>query len=74
MTHRPLFVLCARVGLVLSVLFGVGSIPAQAQTPDQPATPTSPLAIHIGDSDFVIGGFMDMTAFTRSTNTGTGIS
>ena len=74
MTHRPLFVRCARVGLVLSVLFGVASMPALAQTPEPPATPTSPLAIHIGDSDFVIGGFMDMTAFTRSTDTGTGIS
>ena len=73
MTHRPLFVLCARVGLVLSVLFGVASSPALAQTPAAPP-PTSPLAIHVGDSDFVIGGFMDLTAFTRSTNTGTGIS
>ena len=37
------------------------------------ATPSSPLAIHVGDSDFLIGGFMDATAIMRSTNPGTGI-
>jgi len=38
------------------------------------ATPTSPLTLHIGDADFTIGGFMDMTAVSRSTNTGNGLS
>jgi hypothetical protein len=37
------------------------------------ATPTSPLAIHIGDADLLIGGFMDMTTITRSVATGNGI-
>ena len=75
MTQRSFIECCAQVGFVLSVLFGVATIPAAAQTPEPPPPPpTSPLAIHIGDSDFVIGGFMDLTAFTRSTNTGTGIS
>lgn len=45
---------------------------ALAQT--QPAPPpTSPLAIHVGDADLLIGGFMDLTSITRSTNTGNGI-
>jgi hypothetical protein len=49
---------------------------AMAQSPDgaQPATTTtSPLAIHVGDADLLIGGFMDATAIMRSTNTGNGI-
>jgi len=37
------------------------------------ATPTSPLAIHVGDADLLLGGFMDLTAIMRSTNTGNGI-
>ena len=37
------------------------------------ATPTSPLTLHIGDADFTIGGFMDMTVINRSTNTGNGL-
>lgn len=37
------------------------------------ATPSSPLAIHVGDADLLIGGFMDATAIMRSTNTGNGI-
>jgi len=36
-------------------------------------TPTSPLALHIGDADVTIGGFMDATSVTRSVDTGTGI-
>src|SRR3954471_5769612 len=44
---------------------------AFAQQPTPP--PTSPLTIHIGDSDFTIGGFMDATAIMRSTNHGSGI-
>lgn len=44
----------------------------RAQTPA--STPTSPLAIHVGDADLLIGGFMDLTSITRSTATGNGIS
>lgn len=43
---------------------------ASAQTP---TPPSSPLAIHVGDADLLIGGFMDATAVTRSTNTGNGL-
>jgi hypothetical protein len=42
------------------------------QQPTEP-TPTSPLAIHVGDADLLIGGFMDATIITRTTNPGTGI-
>ena len=34
---------------------------------------TTTRQIHIGDADFTVGGFMDMTAFFRSTNLGSGI-
>jgi hypothetical protein len=34
---------------------------------------SSPLAIHVGDSDLLLGGFMDLTGIFRSTNTGNGI-
>jgi hypothetical protein len=34
---------------------------------------SSPLAIHVGDADLLIGGFMDMTGIFRSTNTGNGL-
>jgi hypothetical protein len=48
--------------------------PAEAAPEEQPAQPaTSPLAIHVGDADLLIGGFMDMTAIFRSTNTGNGL-
>lgn len=36
-------------------------------------TASSPLAIHVGDADLLVGGFMDMTSITRSTSTGNGI-
>jgi hypothetical protein len=39
----------------------------------QSTPPSSPLAIHVGDSDLLIGGFMDMTGVFRSTNTGNGL-
>ena len=39
-----------------------------------PATPTSPLAIHVGDADLLIGGFLDAMVVTRSTATGNGIA
>jgi hypothetical protein len=53
-------------------------VPAPAGTPqivtNTPLpTPTSPLALHVGDTDLTIGGFMDATAVIRSTNPGTGI-
>src|SRR5262245_40253560 len=43
---------------------------AQA-APAQPAT-TSPLTIHLGDADFLIGGFIDALGIVRSTNVGSG--
>lgn len=46
-----------------------------AQTPAAPpATPTSPLTIHVGDADLLIGGFLDAMFVTRSTATGNGIA
>jgi hypothetical protein len=45
--------------------------PQVTNTPMQ--TPTSPLSLHVGDSDLTIGGFMDATLVTRSVNTGTGL-
>jgi hypothetical protein len=52
--------------------------PAPAPTPqivtNTPLpTPSSPLALHVGDTDLLIGGFMDATAVIRSTNPGTGL-
>ena len=38
-----------------------------------PATPESPLAVHVGNADLLVGGFMDMTSVTRDVNTGNGI-
>jgi hypothetical protein len=67
---------CAAGALAaVAVLHAVPAL-AQATTPApaQPSTPpSSPLAIHVGDADLLIGGFMDMTVITRSTNTGNGI-
>jgi hypothetical protein len=45
--------------------------PAQAAPAQQPP-PASPLAIHLGDADFLIGGFIDALAYSRSTNVGSG--
>jgi len=47
--------------------------PPQIVTNTPVPTPTSPLALHIGDADITLGGFMDATSVTRSTNPGTGI-
>jgi hypothetical protein len=44
--------------------------PAEEQA--RPAGP-SPLTVRLGDADFLLGGFMDMTAIMRSTNVGSGI-
>jgi hypothetical protein len=62
--YKRLFVVSAAVFFSVVLASGV----AFAQTP-----PTSPLAIHVGDADLLIGGFMDLTSITRSTNTGNGI-
>jgi hypothetical protein len=50
--------------------------PDSSARDEQPAAPpaTSPLAVHVGDADFLIGGFMDLTSITRSTATGNGLS
>lgn len=57
---------------LLAIILSLSAVPAFAQQP-APATPTSPLTLHIGDSDLTIGGFMDATSITRSTNHGSGI-
>ena len=46
---------------------------ADAQQSGGGSTPDSPLAIHVGAADLLIGGFMDMTAIMRNTATGNGI-
>src|SRR5579862_180621 len=46
---------------------------SKTDQPAQGAPPTSPLSVHIGDSDITLGGFMDATAVMRSTNTGNGL-
>ncbi|HEY2906738.1 MAG TPA: hypothetical protein VGJ29_12630 [Vicinamibacterales bacterium] len=57
---------------LLSLALTLSAAPgAYAQQPTP--VPTSPLTIHIGDSDFTIGGFMDATSITRSTDTGNGL-
>jgi hypothetical protein len=35
--------------------------------------PKSPLTLRVGDADLTVGGFMDFTAFFRTTNLGSGI-
>jgi hypothetical protein len=47
---------------------------AQTTTPAPPPPATSPLTIHLGDADFLIGGFLDATAIMRSTNVGSGLT
>ena len=58
------------------------SAAASAQTPQptgsatqQPdsVTPSSPLAIHVGDADLLFGGFIDATSIRRDVNTGSGL-
>ncbi|HEX4346575.1 MAG TPA: hypothetical protein VHZ73_03340 [Vicinamibacterales bacterium] len=56
----------SRIALfILAVLSAPGAVYAQQAT--------SPLAIHVGDADLLVGGFMDLTSITRSTATGNGI-
>jgi hypothetical protein len=56
--------------------------PVSAQTPPPPdssnqrpdsGAATSPLAIHIGDADLLLGGFIDATAIRRDANAGSGL-
>jgi hypothetical protein len=58
------------------------SLPAFAQAPTPPdgsnqkpdsGTPSSPLAIHVGDADLLFGGFIDASAIRRDVNTGSGL-
>ena len=78
------FAICLSIALLLGAGSVVGAAEkAGADQPDTPASdgaqqppaaaPTSPLAIHIGDADLQIGGFMDMTTITRSSTTGNGL-
>ncbi len=79
---------CLMVPLVLAVASVAGAqgpddrstVPTTAATVasssanGQPSgTSSSPLTIHLGDADFLIGGFLDATAVMRSTNVGSGI-
>src|SRR5204863_1544430 len=65
------------VAMLLLLSAGVSAQPpAPPDSPTQPpdsATPTSPLAIHVGDADLLFGGFIDATAIRRTANTGSGI-
>ena len=54
--------------------------PAASGTPAAPAAAATaaaatslPLSIHLGDADFLIGGFMDATSVSRSSNLGSGL-
>ena len=48
--------------------------PAWGQAPAAtPAVPSSPLAIHVGDADLLVGGFLDAVIAMRSTATGGGL-
>jgi hypothetical protein len=51
----------------------VAATPAASGQVSAPSTPTSPLTIHVGDADLTVGGFMDATAVTRSTDTTNGL-
>src|SRR4051812_40524455 len=65
----------SRLALVLGILgFATGSALAQTPAPSTQAPATSPLTIHLGDADFLIGGFIDAGAVIRSTNLGSGLA
>jgi hypothetical protein len=69
-------------GTVLAAILLLLNGPVSAQTAPPPdsltqqpdsAAPTSPLAIHVGDADLLIGGFIDATAIRRDANTSSGL-
>jgi hypothetical protein len=62
----------ASVRFVLAAICALAPAAAAAQPAPAAPPPTSPLAIHIGDADFLIGGFIDALAVVRSTNVGSG--
>jgi hypothetical protein len=68
--RRVVYALFAGVIIHAAPCAAQGGQSGQAQQPP----PTSPLAIHVGDADLLIGGFMDMMVVSRSTNTGNGIA
>ena len=69
---RIQFIRRTLAALVAGVFVSV--VPCAAQSGQaQSSTPTSPLAIHVGDADLLVGGFMDLTEITRSTDTGNGL-
>jgi hypothetical protein len=43
------------------------------KSPGAETAPSSPLEFHLGDAIFKVGGFLDATAFFRTTNVGSGI-
>src|SRR4051812_24292007 len=61
-------ILCALLPLSTFAQTAPPSAPTPAATPP----PTSPLTIHLGDADFLIGGFIDAGAIMRSTNVASG--
>lgn len=60
-------------GAVSTTTGGPNAADSSAPSASPQTAPTSPLAIHVGDADLLIGGFMDMIAVTRSTATGNGL-
>jgi hypothetical protein len=60
------------LSIVLTFALCSAVVSAQDQSPPS-KPPSSSLTIHIGDADLLIGGFMDATVITRSTNPGSGI-
>src|SRR3954454_16729999 len=66
----------SRLALIVTMLCGIAPSSVFAQTTPPPAQPpaTSPLTIHLGDTDFLIGGFIDAGAVGRSTNVGSGLA
>src|SRR5262245_13653621 len=60
---------------LLCVLMPASALAQTAPPPAQPPAqqpPPSPLTIRLGDADFLIGGFIDALAISRSTNVGSG--
>src|SRR6187549_627340 len=61
------------VTCVNAVAFALTATAVFAQTPAAAPPPTSPLSIHLGDANFLPGGFVDAIAYVRSTNVGSGL-